>query len=307
MLEKLNGAIYGALVGDALGVPYEFHNTDLLPARTELEMEPPVGFNRAHKGTPIGTWSDDGALMLALTASLAHNPSLDLNDFARRMCSFMTTGEYAVDRRVFDIGFQTQQGLAEFIAGTSPYHSGGSDVRDNGNGALMRVLPVAFLVCEDKEAIRIAMEQGRPTHGHIRSQIGCAMYVVIARRLIKGYELAGAIQLAEASLQRHIDPVYQAELEFFLTRNRKVGKGTGYVVDSFWSAIDSLEQTVSYEEAMQYAVSLGNDTDTTACIAGGLAGIMYGYDTIPQRWIDALRWKAYATDIMNVFAEKVLT
>lgn len=304
MLDSMIGSFYGALVGDALGVPYEFHFMDI-PPRYEIEMQPPVGFNRAHSGTPIGTWSDDGALMLALTASLAHNPSLELDDFAKRMCNFWHNGEYAVDRRMFDIGFQTQQGLAEFEAGTPASLSGGADVRDNGNGSLMRVLPVAYLVCDDKETARVAMEQGLPTHRHVRSQLVCALYVLTIKNINRGLPLLEALSAATKMVTELYDEEHHEELELILNAGEKLGTGTGYVVDSFWSAFESVMETDTLEDALKYAISLGNDTDTTACVAGGLAGALYGYNAIPERWLKDLRGTIFADDVLTSFIDKV--
>ena len=104
---RVRGAVYGALVGDALGVPYEFHAPAALPPRELLEMEPPSGFRRAHGGVPIGTWSDDGALLLALLDTLSTRAALSVDDFARRMLAWLQEGQYTPDGKVFDIGVQT--------------------------------------------------------------------------------------------------------------------------------------------------------------------------------------------------------
>ena len=308
MLDTIKGSFYGALIGDALGVPYEFHYFDI-PPRIEIEMEPPATFRRSHAGTPIGTWSDDGALLLALTASLAKNPSLDLEAFTNEMCNFRHRGAYAVDCRVFDIGFQTQQGLAEYEAGTSCYLSGGADERDNGNGSLMRVLPVSFLVCKDEETARIAMEQGLPTHRHIRSQLVCALYALLLKRVAIGLPFSIALDSAIGMMYEMIDREHllqrHHEEEVDLITNRIRGEGTGYVLDTFWSAVDCVEQSDTFEDCIKAAVALGNDTDTTACVAGGLAGAMYGYSGIPQRWLEALRWKDFAENIISNFLGSV--
>lgn len=306
MLDTIKGSFYGALIGDALGVPYEFHNPDYLPFRHELEMEPPVGFNRAHQGTPVGMWSDDGALLLALTASLADNPSLDLKAFTNEMCKFWHRGAYAVDNRVFDIGFQTQQGLAEYEAGTSCYLSGGADERDNGNGSLMRVLPVAFLVCKDEETIRIAMEQSLPTHRHIRSQLVCALYTLLVKRVAIGLPFDVALDTAIGVLEEYALARYhdiQGELDLIFGFKQKAGKG--YVLDTFWSAVECIEATDTFEDCIKAAVAFGYDTDTTACVAGGIAGAIYGYSGLPERWLNALRWKDYAENIIANFLGSV--
>lgn len=301
MNPKLRSAIYGALVGDALGVPYEFHYFDI-PTLDEIEMQPPATFRRSHNTVPIGTYSDDGALMLALMDSLCVVPTLDAHGFAERMLSFMQTGQYAVDNVLFDIGFQTQQALQEFQAGTPATLCGGRDERDNGNGSLMRVLPVAFLGVSDLLTIDIAMQQSLPTHGHIRSQIACAIYALIAKGLIAGKTLDKARDHAGGLVLDTFIHKHEEEVSMFLDDERKPGTGTGYVLDTYWSVIDVLEETDSYEDAVKYAIALGNDTDTTACVAGGLAGIMYGYEAIPQRWRDVMRGTDKVEEILSRFA-----
>ncbi len=105
--ERIEGGIWGLLVGDALGVPYEFHPARAIPGADAIEMAPPPGFARAHAGTPPGTWSDDGAHALCLLASLVHNGRLDAEDLARRLVNWYEHGYLAVDGRVFDVGVQT--------------------------------------------------------------------------------------------------------------------------------------------------------------------------------------------------------
>jgi ADP-ribosyl-[dinitrogen reductase] hydrolase len=76
-------------------------------------------------------------------------------------------------------------------------------------------------------------------------------------------------------------------------------RGSGYVVDSLWSAIDCLLTTTDYEACVRRAIMLGNDTDTTACIAGGLAGLLYGYEAIPSRWIEILKGKGIVERVLG--------
>ncbi|MNR71255.1 ADP-ribosyl-[dinitrogen reductase] glycohydrolase [compost metagenome] len=297
--DRVRGAFLGALVGDALGVPYEFHHQTEIPPQHLIEMTPPPGFERAHEGTPAGTWSDDGALLLAVQDSLRTDIELDLDDLAKRFLSWMTHGKYAPDGRVFDVGMQTQRALRRYRNGVPAHSCGLATEYDNGNGALMRVLPVAFHATSDDQAIELACRQGLPTHAHLRSQLCCAVYVLIARRLLAGGAVAGAYDDAVAQLSallRTSDTCIEFDFHLAL---RKTGRGTGYVLDSLWSALDSVEKTSSYEDAVRYAIALGDDTDTTACLAGGLAGALYGVDGIPGRWLDALRGKAFALSVLE--------
>jgi len=128
--ERLSGSIYGHLVGDALGVPYEF-----TPAERIGEVE-----WRGH-GTydqPAGTWSDDGALMLALLDSLL-SVGFDPVDQGRRALAWWNEGLYAPGGRVFDIGTTTSASLGRINSGMSAERAGGTDTL--GNGSLMRIVP----------------------------------------------------------------------------------------------------------------------------------------------------------------------
>src|SRR5262245_687786 len=136
--KTLRGGLVGLLVGDALGVPYEFHPPAALPPPGEIEFEPPAGFPRAHPGIAPGTWSDDGAQALCLLASLLDCDRFDADDFARRLLRWYEEGYMAVDGKVFDVGITTAVALRSLRTGTRPLEAGPSHERANGNGSLMR-------------------------------------------------------------------------------------------------------------------------------------------------------------------------
>lgn len=287
---RLRGALLGLLVGDALGVPYEFHGAASIPTPTEIEMTPPPGFERAHAGVPPGTWSDDGAQALALLDALLRDPSLNLDAFATSLLNWFQRGAFTPDGEVFDIGLQTRQAFYALGNGANPSVAGPNGERDNGNGSLMRCLPVAMVTTSRDEAIHLARKQSLVTHGHVRSQLCCALYCLTAMGILEGQSAADAVRAAEdALLERHAGTADEAELKIVLYGRFDAPQGSGYVVDSFWSAIHCLLSTHRYEDCVRRAVALGNDTDTTACIAGGLAGLLYGEVGIPERWLAELR------------------
>lgn len=287
---RLRGGLLGLLVGDALGVPYEFHSAASIPAPAEIEITPPAGFERAHAGVPPGTWSDDGAQALALLDALVRDRTLNLDTFATNLLNWFNRGAFTPDGEVFDVGLQTRQALHALAAGASPSASGRSGERDNGNGSLMRCLPVAMVATSRDDAVLLARKQSVVTHGHARSQLCCALYCLTAVGILEGQPAADAVRAAEdALLERCTGTAEEAELKIALDGRFDAPQGSGYVVDSFWSAIHCLLSTHSYEGCVKRAIALGNDTDTTACIAGGLAGLLYGEEAIPQRWLAALR------------------
>lgn len=290
MRSRLEGGLLGLLIGDALGVPYEFHRPDEIPARDLIEMDPPIGFIRAHGDVPPGTWSDDGAQALCLLESLLETGGLDLHDLADRLQRWYRDGHMAVDGHVFDVGNQTLAALNALAARVPPDTAGPADVRSNGNGSLMRVLPLALWhQGPDLELAGLAARQSLPTHGHAQAQACCAWACLWARGLLHGrtdaWEWAGTVMEQFVEQQPQLRPGLESLWEF----QQRTPQGSGYVLDTFWSAYQLLEQHDSYEDVIKGAVALGRDTDTTAAVAGGLAGIRGGIEAIPQRWRGALR------------------
>lgn len=298
--ERLAGGLVGLLVGDALGVPYEFHPSFAIPVADEIEFVPPPDFIRAHIGVIPGTWSDDGAQALALLASLLECGRLDLEDVAQRLVAWYEHGQYAVDGKVFDVGIQTDVALRRLQAGVPIAQAAPADERSNGNGALMRALPLALWHRgTDAELVRDAQAQSTLTHGHLRSQVCCALYCLWARgHLLAVPDPWGA---ALATLRATYEPGSEerAELDVHVRPDdAPLRSGGGYVVDSLRSARQVLAAG-AYEDVVKAAVALGDDTDTTACIAGGIAGVRDGLSAIPQRWREKLRGQDLLAPLLN--------
>ena len=290
---RIRGGLYGLLVGDALGVPYEFHSADEMPPYHEIEMTPPEGFSRAHQGILPGTWSDDGAQALCLLDSLSVCGRFCLGDFSDRLLAWYEEGKWAVDGEVFDVGIQTGEALTAYRSGLAPEKCGILRPDGKGNGALMRTLPLALWHGgTDKELVLAAHDQCRITHGNPCNQVCCALYCLTARYLTAGQEFAPAPARAVKVLRELYRemPDHERELEWSVRPELPwQGNGSGYVVDCLRSAFMILARAESYEEAVKQAVMLGDDTDTTACVVGGLAGIVYGEEGIPVRWLKTLR------------------
>lgn len=308
--DRLRGGIFGLLVGDALGVPYEFHPATQIPATDEIEMVPPAGFARAHAGIAPGTWSDDGAQALVLLESLLRVGHLDVDDVGRGLVAWDDEGRYAVDRHVFDIGIQTGIAIRSLRAGVPAASSGPTDSRANGNGSLMRVLPLALWHRgSDADLAADAMAQSAVTHGHLRSQVCYALYCLLARRLLQGMPPAQAWPAARAAFDE-VYPAGSPEHDELVTHVFPDGaayeiRGGGYVVESMRAAVALLlaDDPLDYERVVKAAIALGEDTDTTACIAGGLAGIVAGEGGIPLRWRTALRGR----DLVEPLADALVS
>jgi ADP-ribosylglycohydrolase len=288
-LDQVAGGLWGLLVADAVGVPYEFHHADALPPAHLLDMTPPAGFRRAHPGTPPGTWSDDGAQALALLDSLLTMGRLDLDDFGARLLAWLDRGAYTPDGRVFDCGVQTQFSLDALRRGVPAARSGRTDEQANGNGALMRVLPLALWHAgDDASLIADAERSGLPTHGHLRSGVVCALVCLWARRRMEGDPDGFEAACADLRAAYAGDAARATELEVVLTTGGPTG--SGYVVDTLHGARHALRVGGDdYAAVVRAAIGLGRDTDTTACVAGGLAGLRVGVAGVPDAWRAAMR------------------
>jgi ADP-ribosyl-[dinitrogen reductase] hydrolase len=286
--ERIEGGLVGLLVGDALGVPYEFEK--IPPVSDQIEFVPPPGHWHAWPGTPPGTWSDDGAQTLCLLASLLDCGRLDPEDLAGRLLRCHAEGYLWVDGRAFDTGVTTAAALRPYRAGRPALEAGPSGERDNGNGSLMRVLPLALWHHgTDAELAGDARTQSRITHGHRRAQLCCALYCLWARRTLEGDADAWAAAVAALRAQYPAGTDESRELEEHIRPDGPpAGQGTGYVVDCLHSARQAV-RAGPFEAAVKAAVALGEDTDTTAAVTGGIAGVRDGVGAIPGRWREALR------------------
>lgn len=255
-------------------------------------MQPPDGFIRSYSHVPLGTWSDDGAQALCLLESLIHCGRYHAYDFSQRLLRWHDKGHMAVDNYVFDIGNQTSESVMRLKQGQTTDHSGLNGVRNNGNGSLMRVLPLVLLhQGKDEELVTDAHRQSKLTHGHARSQVSCALYCLWAKRELEGKANAWEDALETAAKLYCADPVRSKELAEYYSPNVSIkATGSGYVVDSLHSARIACEEP-TFEHVIKRAISFGNDTDTTAAIAGGIAGIRHGVKGIPDRWLWGLRGK----------------
>lgn len=298
-IDVMLGAIIGLCVGDALGVPVEFQSRESLAIDPVVSMRGYGTYNM-----PIGTWSDDTSLTLCLLDSL--NYGLDYDDIMKKFVSWYKEGSYTQHGEAFDIGITTRESIQRYLSGTDPIKCGGNGERDNGNGSLMRILPIVFYLrsiygadfFEVEEAVNVIHNISALTHGHIRSQIGCGIYLSVASMLMDETDLKNAVQVGidRASNFYRNHPFYDVEIESykrlfdseFVNLSEDEIRSSGYVVDTLESAIWCLLSSNSYEECVLRAVNLGEDTDTVAAVAGGLAGLYYGIDKIPEDWIDAI-------------------
>lgn len=300
--DKIKAVVIGHAVGDALGVPVEFVSREELDRSPVTDME---GF-----GTypyPAGTWSDDTSMSLAALDSLAGG-KIKWDEIMQGFGKWLEDGAYTPFGEAFDVG-RTSLGaiISYFAKGTKATESGGTKEHSNGNGSLMRIHPFAlyeyFKGSRDADLIHTASAL---THGHERSKMACGIYSFVLWELLDYPSKESVVRgLGKAKrYYRHWDKMKTyypmlfrriglTELHFedpdiFRPVKREEIKSTGYVVDTLEAAVWCLMNTESYEECVLRAVNLGEDTDTVAAVAGGLAGALYGYKSIPEKWKNTL-------------------
>ena len=298
---KIKAALFGVAVGDALGVPVEFKSREYLKENPVVAM-----LEYGTHNQPIGTWSDDSSLTFCLVESLSKG--YNLHDIANRFVKWREHGYWTPHGKVFDIGIATSPALA-----------GGTDEESNGNGSLMRILPLAFYVqnLPIERRFQIIKDVSSLTHAHIRTVVACFIYIEMALQLINGKDKWEAYESMKTIVNSFLyqQPICsQSEIDKFHrilvghpNPNNEIHSienyyeaeimSSGYVIHSLEASLWCLLKSNSYRESILLAVNLGKDTDTTGAITGGLAGLLYGFENIPQEWIGLL---ARENDIKNL-------
>jgi ADP-ribosylglycohydrolase len=306
MIEKIKAAFFGDAVGDALGVPYEFRSRENMELQPATEMR---GYGRWHQ--PIGTWSDDSSLAFCLAESLTK--SYELNDIAQNFINWKCNGFWGAHHKVFDIGGATRFAIDRLQRGTSPLVSGGMQEDDNGNGSLMRILPLAFFIRElpiEERFIKVK-EVSSITHAHFRSVFACFIYIEFALQLLQGKSKYDAYTGMQQEINSFVskNDFSKNEIEKFkrilvydiLMEKESDIYSSGYVLHTLEASLWCLFATDNYSASVLKAVNLGGDTDTTACVTGGIAGLLNGYESIPSNWIDVLIRKNDINDLCERF------
>lgn len=305
-------AIAGVLVGDALGVPVQFLSREELREAPITSMD---GFGTFDM--PPGSWSDDGSMTLATLDSLLEKGQIDLYDIMCRFKDWFYNGAYTPLGFAYDQGHTCSDAIMNFTITKDVKSCGKTGPYANGNGALMRIMPVCLFVYEKEkegsmtlqEAVEWIHEVSALTHNHLRSKIACGIYYFLVKEILNNKEqtislydiiqtgLANARTYYKQDIRNYTELAYYNRMfdtdDFANLPDNEI-KSSGYVVDSIEAAIWCLLNSNSFEKATLLAVNLGKDTDTVAAIAGGLAGLFYGYNSIPEKWLKPIR-KLYKT------------
>ena len=267
------GALLGLAVGDALGAAIEFERKPRFARLDDMVAGGPHRLDR-------GQWTDDTAMALALADSLLTAPDLDAFDLMDRFVAWWRRGTYSCTDTCFDIGNATREALDRYVRTGNPL-AGSLDPSRSGNGALMRLAPVAIRHSNDRKTmLRVADLQTRTTHGAPATLNASLHFAELLADAIAGILLPDLLASPAATIEGGWRGLSRDQIE-----------GTGYVTRSLQAAVWAVSRTTNFRNAVLLAANLGDDADTTAAIAGQLAGAIYGALGIPKDWLDALAWR----------------
>lgn len=292
--------LFGVAVGDALGVPVEFESRTYLTENPVTDMQ--------EFGThfqPKGTWSDDSSLTFCLAESLLNG--YNLADIAEKFCLWRENAYWTAHNEVFDIGITTDNSLRKVrkilnIRDYTALHqlANNDNPTQNGNGSLMRILPLLLYIkeMEIEKQFEIIWEVSALTHPHIRAAYACLIYLRFAENLLAEMDKRAAYTKTQVEIRNYFQ-FSNADNKEVAHFNRIINQdistlaqteiySTGYVIHSLEASFWCFLTTENYADCVLKAVNLGEDTDTTAAIAGGLAGLFYTSTKIPEAWISSI-------------------
>ena len=307
MENKIKASIMGFAIGDAMGVPIEFTERNFFENRFIKEM---IGYGTYN--VPEGTWSDDTSLMLATLDSIANCAGINYEDIMQRFLKWYQYAEYTATDEVFDIGISTKKSLLNYISTKlNAIDCGMNSFNENGNGSLMRILPIVLYI--DKMSLSTELEVeilnnvSSLTHKHEISRVGCKIYCDFIKKLLHG---KNKVQIVKEFDVKDYDKFYSLEAINVYNRilsgeilnlKRDDIKSTGFVVDTLEASLWCILKSNNFEETIINAINLGNDTDTIGAITGSIAGIIYGMESIPSRWLDKLQKREYINNLITEF------
>jgi len=302
MRDRVLGGLLGHAIGDVMGFPYEGTPRDVLRA------EPITGM--PDRVVP----SDDTALVICAARSLCER-GFDPEDLAHRMVGWLERGECTPDRKAVGVGKTTYEAIKRIASGIPPLMAGGRGERDNGNGSLMRMLPLIFYLhgWSEEKVMEVVRLYSSITHAHVRSVIACHIYVLFGMHLYGGATPREAYSRTVRQIQRlwdeerelrHFSRILDGSLPHLVEEDIR---SDGYVVHTLEAGLWVLMQGGDFRGMLLRAVNLGGDTDTVGAIVGGLAGIYHTVQGIPEEWVRRLPMKEEIGRLAVCLAEGTAT
>ena len=304
-MKNFKGSFYGFLIGDAMGVPLEFEERRKLLENPVVHM-----IGNGSYPVPKGSWSDDSSMMIATMESIMCKNGIDYDDLMTKFSEWISYAKYTSVDEVFDIGRTTLKAIVRFQEGISPLEAGLAGENYNGNGSLMRMLPIAFYINQKQlsgnDIVDLVYDLSSLTHSHEISKLGCYIFVRYVMFLldgfdkIKSYELIKKLDYSFADFSAY-DKYARILKDDIMKLPLEQISSSGYVVDTLEAVLWCIGNTSNFEKAIIGSINLGGDTDTIGALTGGIAGIIYGYDSIPKEWLNDLQKQDYLKLMYNGF------
>ena len=283
--DRALGALVGLAVGDAVGTTLEFAARGSYPPLTDMIGGGPFRLKP-------GQWTDDTAMALALADSLLACTAFDPTDLMTRFVQWRDEGAYSCTGTCFDIGTTVAAALSRWSRTGDPL-AGSTDPGTAGNGSLMRLAPVAVRYWNDPSKLRhAAATQSRTTHAAPEAVSACVAWAGLLAEAIAGADRAQVLRPRHGD---HAGTIANILAGSWRGMRRCDVRSSGFVAHSLEAALWSVGSTDSFAAAVLTAANLGGDADTTAAIAGQLAGALYGLGGIPPEWLGKLAWRAEIT------------
>lgn len=278
-ISKLKGALYGAAVGDALGAPLEF----MAPEQIVLQygtVKDMVGGGWLH--TAPGEGTDETALMLACAYGIIKNPTDPYAEIGKNYINWAISRPRDIsDTTLRSIDRTMAKAHGKYLVPKARWQESAQqvDVFSNrgsiDNGAIVNMVYPALYYSREDEAVPIALDIANMTHANTQSNNACRLYTQLLFRIFnRGIDKKEMDELIDSTMY------YRYKKEYVLP--------TACAHDSIVSMLHAFMETENFEEALIRAVNYGGDSDTIGAMTGGLAGCFYGFEAIPQRWLDAL-------------------
>lgn len=267
--DKIKGGLFGVAAGDALGGTTEFMSA--------AQVKAAYGFLTQIIGGGVwglapGEVTDDTMMTLCVAEGILENPAEPMGVIGRRFQEWYAGGPKDVGNIIRQVleRYEGNWYEAAFVAHLDLGQSA-------GNGSLMRCLPAALAYSSWEQVEQVSRLQSRMTHYDERCDEACILYNRMAWRLLQGEELGAVIRQVVAGTD------YAVGLS-----TEPICSPSGFVVDTFRWVLYLLLDSASFAETIQRAANLGGDSDTIGAIAGGLAGVYYGYAAIPGQYREAI-------------------
>lgn len=282
-LQRAIGAVVGSAVGDALGAPFEFGAAGRYSARFPAPVLDGTGEMTGGGGLDWspGEFTDDTQMAVVQAESLLDRGGFDGSDLFDRFRIWASDAP--------DVGMQTgaalRSGLPWDRAATEHFRTTG---RAAGNGSIMRAAPTAVWAASlpTEQNVALALATAAVTHGDPAAGWGTAILHRTIAAALHGDDPWAALSAAISALPPGRQLFAEILAPAWTPADATLSNGT--VWTCLAQAVWAVRRTGNFEDAVTSVIDLGDDTDTVAAVAGGLAGAIWGADAIPQRWTDHL-------------------